>query len=468
MLLFFVGVCWWWLARVPFHEDEAIYAAWALRVVRGDWLLGATPIDKPPLTLYPLALFIGVGARAEWLIRLPSLVWGGVALWAVGRVAENLGRDRWAARLLLLCSPLWWAMWASAFTDMAALALVLVALQSGAHGAARQARGTAGGRGEIVRGMALAGALLAKPTMLFLVPLVLMSPPGSPSKIEGGRTAKQGEQALTQEISMEGVWLSFTGVLLLAWAWDASRAAPSWWRLGAEAYGTLGQRAGNGAAWAWITAGSLGVMGIAYCVLRVAYYGAVRETGFQADTSQKNVNGETDRNSPRCRRFYYALLATVLLWVPLHILLGFQAWERYVLPLVPLVALLLSPRLSALSPLFRRWRYSLLLVGFLTPLLVAPLQFAPQDRRWESIDAMGAVIEALPPTAEVWYADMGRPLAWYAADATAALRWGGTHWAQFPGCGAGRYVVGRLTDGTPVAMTLVETRGQFGLWECDA
>lgn len=414
------------LVAAPFHEDEAAYAAWSLAILRGDPLLWATPIDKPPLTLYPMAGSVALFGRHEWAARLPNLLWSLGLLALVGRIARGRGLPGWLAVGLALLSPLLWAQAASAFTDPPMVALALLAVERAQTNRPVQA------------GLAFALALLAKPTALFLAPLVLLTLAGRPAAPPLDR------------------FLSACALpLLLAWAWDASRQSQSWWVLGAQAYGSLGEPAALGRVWAGVTWASLGWLTL---------IGAASALWGWRLRHLHPMNRERGESRDGWR---LALGGTMLLWVPAHMLLGFQPWERYLLPLVPLAALLwaeamplralgLSPprprvapptgatvRLAppsvpavSMTPLRRgRVRYPsprLYLLGMLAgafillmPTFAPHYDLEPHDGAWEGIAALGQFIEGLPEESVVYYVDLGRPLAWYAADARAALQWAG-------------------------------------------
>ena len=240
LLILFVMLTLTWLIYlldVPFHEDEAIYAAWSLRIVRGDPWLWVTPVDKPPLTFYPIALSIALFGRHEWAARLPNLLWTGLLLAMLWRIAKRQGAYDWLAIRLPLFTPLLWAQAASAFTDAAMVALAFLAVERGMSGRATQA------------GVAFGFAFLAKPTALFLAPLVVTT-------LICSNDPERRRRVVT---TLSDFLMACAAPLLLAWAWDASRAAPSWWALGSQAYGTLGKIGiGQIEEWIRLTSFSLG------------------------------------------------------------------------------------------------------------------------------------------------------------------------------------------------------------------
>ena len=227
--------------------------------------------------------------------------------------------------------------------------------------------------------------------------------------------------------------------LLMAWAWDASRAAPSWWVLGAQAYGTLGSLSADLITWARLLLIGLGP------VFALGGFLRWQEMGHWAD---------------RERTIQLALALTLLLWLPIHILLGFQPWERYLLPLVPVAALLLTANDTS-YPFFPDFAgqvslnpcsISLLLI----PALIVPFGLEPHDGRWEGIAEIGATIEELPPQAIVYYLDVGRPLAWYAADAEAKLQWVGSASGR-----VGEWASGRNEAALPAETLVQRSRKTF-------
>jgi 4-amino-4-deoxy-L-arabinose transferase-like glycosyltransferase len=457
VLVAIVAIAAAWLPRLlahPFHEDEAIYAAWSLQILRGDFWLSDTPVDKSPLTFYPVAASLALFGQHEWAARLPNLMWTGLILAVLWRIAERQARPGWFPVLLAIASPLVWALAASAFTDPAMLALALFALERGLAARSGQA------------GFAFGLAFLAKPTALFLAPLVLLN--------------------LRRDSSRSGFIRASAVPLLVAWAWDASRAAPSWWALGRNAYGTLGQAGAQVGEWASLVLVALGAMVLIGAVVAVS--------------SLRTPIGKGEKRSQTWR---CSLALTLLLWVPTHLLLGFQPWERYLLPLVPVAALLVTdllplvpdiqgrtgigrgivvegrqglrsappPATSFATPLRGVPRVSatilVLLAILLAPASIKVARLEPHDGGWQGIAEIGEAIEALPPEATVFYKDMGRPLAWYAADAEATLLWGGDdgeavaeRLAEYEGCPC--YLAMRLDEPLPATLKVARTIHQSG------
>ncbi len=447
ILLFFIIAMFWlaYLLNVPFHEDEAIYAAWSLALLKGDIWLSQTLIDKPPLTFYPMALSVGLFGRYEWAARLPNLLWAALLLISCWRIAQYYSSSGKQVVFFMLLSPLLWAQMASAFTDLAMLALAFFALEQTVKGQIQRAGGLFG------------LACLAKPTAILLLPLIV----GSLIK----KRYRKTEIATTLSELITGLALP----LLLAWAWDASRSAPSWWVLGTQAYGTLGkfnfEQLGE---WLSIFLFSLGFL---------LFFGLI---GWLSGWIRVEIFADM---KPDRQRISLILAITSILWVPVHLLLGFQPWERYLLPLVPTMALFLTFCYSSINQdfidtnrlnpfsisIFQHKNVTVICVVILlcVPFFIEKFKIEPHDGRWEGIREIGAVIERLPDDATIYYFDTGRPLAWYAANAKATLVWvkPGFHFSSLE-ANKPLYLVMRITRPLPITLTnraisLVNKSGNF-------
>jgi len=424
------------LLNVPFHEDEAIYAAWSLTLLREDVWLAQTLIDKPPLTFYPMALSIGFFGRYEWAARLPNLFWGALLLTSCWRIAKHYRASGKLVVFFMLLSPLLWAQAASAFTDLAMLALVFLAIERAVKGQPQLAGGAFG------------LACLAKPTALLLLPLTII-----------GLLVEQEWKRADVATKFSRFVAAFALPVLLAWAWDASRSAPSWWVLGTQAYGTLGQlNVAQIEAWLYIFLLSLGPL-LLLSMMAFLYEWMTGVTSVRVTLPHQ--------------RLQLALAVTSILWVPTHLLLGFQPWERYLLPLVPIMALFFALHDAAISHAAKNESHSRAFLArfggglakrggafvygsvlLCVPFLIQPFQLEPHDGRWEGIREIGAIIETLPREAVVYYFETGRPLAWYAANAKASLIWAESDHHLLPSqSNQPSYLVIRITHTLPATLT---------------
>ncbi len=360
MLVLLVLLGGWLAARpAPLHEDEAIYAAWARAVAHGeDSFLTSTPVDKPPLYLYALAgTFRLLGETPTAARSLNLVIMLGIAL-----LVANLSRRPAVSVAVLVVTPLVSFLAASAFTDPLMVLLALLGWRLG-----REARPG-------LAGLACGLAAAAKPTALFLWPLAA----GAALK---GRDRDRARRFL----------LGLALPLAFLWAWDVSRAVPSWWQLGWQAYGTLGR--GPVGMWAWWQPALLS-LGVSWLAL-----------GW-------------DRARWRTDAEYALAWGLVLGWIPLHALLGFQPWDRYLLPLAVLVAWLAGET----GPRHRIWGAVAVNAGLLLLLLLVPHpMLAGRDGRWDGIEEMAALLKQT--NGPVYHREIGRPLAFYAPELGARLVW---------------------------------------------
>lgn len=166
-------------ADVRFHPDEGLFATFARdAAVHGAWMLPGA-LDKPPLSLYASALsmhFFGVHVNAknvldlnwrvgEFTARLPNVFAGIVVIaltYALGCVWFGRASAHIAA-LLTALSPHLVAFSATAFTDTLMLTLMLAALVMAARGRPTWS------------GVCLALAFAAKQQAVFYLPLVVLA-----------------------------------------------------------------------------------------------------------------------------------------------------------------------------------------------------------------------------------------------------------------------------------------------------
>ena len=314
------------------YPDEALYGHWGLLILSGrDPWLAAVPAYKPPLIPYVTfgsLWLLGCDpfvplqpVAAEWAVRLPGLVSGMITVALAGRLAARLYRDELAglaAAGVVALSPFAILFSATGFIDPVMVALGLAACVA----AAEDRPGWVG---------ALAGlAFAAKQTGLAWLPLA-----GGIALLAASRSDNEPRRlAYLFGRSAAGFLL----VMALVLAWDGVRVAQgaeSFWQVGVMGYGGLriawaSELAPRLQAWAgWLQA-SLGssipmglmVTGIVALVLR-----AVRRRDWLA-------------------LFDLLLVAFALTYLLIHWLWAFPVWDRYLLPLVPVVAVLAGRMVS--------------------------------------------------------------------------------------------------------------------------
>ncbi len=299
------------------HPDEALFATFARRAaVQGDWLLSGA-LDKPPLTLYADALSMGAFGvtalpdgvltlevyRGELAARLPGLAASILLLPLVYHLALCLWRDPPTALIalaLVVCSPLALAFSATVFTDgllLLMLAAALVAALRGQWGWA---------------GVWLALGVGCKQQALLYLPLLLAV----------GWVRRERRCGL--------LLLPLLGGLALLTAWEAARGTVgSVWAL--AAVNNEPARLAHPADWlprlqVWWGYGQVafGASLVTVALLALAAWGA---------------RGRMAR----------ALLAYCLLYMVAHTVLGINIYDRYLLPLLPPLALLAANGLRSIS-----------------------------------------------------------------------------------------------------------------------
>jgi len=334
-----------WALRLPpildnrFHADEALYAYWGLLIGRGqDLWLATVPVDKPPLMPYLVAGAQALFGNSEFAVRLPGLAAGLVTIPLVAALSNVLYDDTWvtaSAAAGVALSPFATLFSATAFTDP-----VMVALGLGTCLAAARGRP---GRAGLLAGLAFA----AKQTGLVWVPLaaamnMIRDCRLQIGKLQIGKSQTYDRQHLASVVHRLLFPLCFLVVVGIAFAWDLARGAQgaeSFWCAGVTAYGSL-RLIWPQELWArledWVELArylfvSPAVNGILLAGLPVLVWRATRH--------QRHAQGAlTD----------LLLGSFALMYLLFHWLWAFPVWDRYLLPLAPVLAILLG-RILALS-----------------------------------------------------------------------------------------------------------------------
>ena len=382
------------IAEDPLHPDECLYASWAAAVwPGGDMLLRGVIIDKPPLFPYLLAAWGAILGRGPTALRLLGAASAAAGMAAAIRIAQSAA-GRWpalAATVFIALSPVGIALDATAFTDPPAVALALWALA-----AARSGRPTA-------TGVLLALAAATKPTLLAYAPLALALAP-EPRAREWRRFVA----GITVVGALVALWevgrgpeMGFVTAAMEHFGLGASRAP-----LDFAGWGALLPWAWGG-TWAMALWTALVAAGIVAALLR--------------------------RRGPAVR-LLVGSGATVALYLGLHWAIVAPAWDRYLVGLVPPLALMAAGALGCLCRwLPRRGAAGLgVAVGLAVVLLLAgPAQEAAQSRlplgdtsAWQGIDMVADYFRGqVPGRATVLYRDMGWHVRYYMAGFPQDFRW---------------------------------------------
>jgi 4-amino-4-deoxy-L-arabinose transferase-like glycosyltransferase len=391
-----------------FLEDEALYGYWGLQIATGaDPLLDLEPVDKPPLHAYTLALsFLALGP-GETAARLPSLlasVAGIVLVYALGRALVAGPAVGLLAALLLALSPFDLLFASTAFTDPLMTAWVLAALLAAARGRPGAAGLLAG----------LAGA--TKQQGLFFLPLVA------------------GVVILQRGLQPRRPWLRFAlglGAVALGVAcWDLARVQrPGFLAQSLIAYGGLGPAQPQ----------ALAPRAVAWLELLLSFWGptlaallATALLGSLLVAWLRRGRQPAPRWTPVDRLLSGYLCAFLLA----HWLVGFQVWDRYLLALVPLAALLAARLLVFTVQLVPTGRPRALAAASLGLLLAAslggPIARAANSElplggdhgAYDGIDELATYLRAEAPSGAVLYHYwLGYHYRFYLYGASLRLHW---------------------------------------------
>ena len=305
-----------------FHADEALFASWArLIAVWRDPLLLTQAVDKPPLLFYSQALFYPLFGPVEWAARLPALIASLLLIPLTAQLARRLGGDRVAAFVaaaVVAVAPLAVQFSATAFSDPLLTLWLTAALVLALTGPGRARPGWVG----LCLGLALATKYQAALFLPLLVGLGWLRGWRGREWARGlaGLAAVGAVVLLWGAARADGVglvvrqWANIGGVRL-AWSWEL------WPRLVAQAR-----------LW-WLGLGGP----------LLALGGATVAAVALSRRARARLNA-TD-----------ALLALfVLAYVLLHWLWAVPAWDRYLLPVLPIVAALLGQGVQAVAGLKRK------------------------------------------------------------------------------------------------------------------
>jgi 4-amino-4-deoxy-L-arabinose transferase-like glycosyltransferase len=306
------------IAGQRFHSDEAIYGYWAQLIASGqDPLLLSAPLDKPPLFIYLLAgvfkLFGPTEVAARLISQAASLAAVGLT-YALGRRLYGQPEALLAAAVMAL-SPFNILFAPTAFIDPLMVALVLAAAT------------LAAARRWVWAGVAAGLAVATKQHALLFLPLVVAT----------GWIAAQGRSRARGLVRMGlGCLVVMQGLTV----WDALRwrVRASFWEQSAVSHGPLhlvnwwqlGERLAD---WSKL---------LSY-VLASPLLNAVLLLGVPLLLwrSRRAVLANCGDDASAARADWLLAGFSALFFLA-HWLLSFNVWDRYLLGLAPLVALLLA------------------------------------------------------------------------------------------------------------------------------
>jgi 4-amino-4-deoxy-L-arabinose transferase-like glycosyltransferase len=451
-----------WLAVFPLHRDEALYGTWARLVASGrDSLLLTSWIDKPPLTIYLMAASLRLFGTSELALRLPGMLaamLASVCLYGLARHAYGADDPAYGRRVAILASlilaaaPFAILFGPTAFTDP----WLTVFLLAGAWAALA--------RRPLLAGLSMGLAVASKQQGVLTLPLVLallVLPP------ENGRTPS------LLAVLRRWAW-AILGLALIAGPltyWDSLRWAkrPSFWDRSATTYGGLAlappftwpQRAAEwGTLLGYFYGGPLPGALLLAITAGAGLASLLRSAGRRSPSAGA---APATVFSSRARRVDFLLAVYIAGFLLLHFVVTFQAWDRYLLPLVPLTALLfsrgllgawdqsaaaVSPACSARSgggrpvtalsrlagPVLRGARLSApaafaLLLAWQARLGAAGLLPVGSDHgAYTGLDQVVAILRAQPADAVIYHQWISWHYDYYLFDSPQERRWWGTPW----------------------------------------
>lgn len=298
------------------HPDEALFAAQARLISHGsDLLLRSTDLDKPPLTIYLTALSFRAFGVSEMAARLPNVFFSLLTVAVAGRLASRLLRNRlavWLTMLILALSPYMLGFAATVFTDVQATFWILVALNCAAADRWRRA------------GLAAALALACKSNASLFVPLV-----AAVGIVQKATPERRGRDIVQRMWAL--AWPLLLGIATLM-TWDLARAPRSYLTL-AWARNNPGRLIRPEeviprlrAWWDW-----LGFL-TGSPLLTALLLGAV------ALMLARSLRHTHDRRT----LLTWVLAGFVIAFLGWHWLIAFNTYDRYLVPLIPLLALLIG------------------------------------------------------------------------------------------------------------------------------
>ncbi len=326
----------------PFREDEAIYSTWALQAWNGDPFFLVNWPDKPPLFLWILGgafrLFGPQEGTARWLNILLSTATIPVTALTARRLWGRWAG--WVAGLALALNPFAISFAPTAYTDPMLVLWGSLALYAAVVGRGFRA------------GLWLGAAIMTKQQGLLYAPLIL----GMLAASAGPRSPAQ-EASLARRLGSFALGLaSITGPILL---WDSLRwsVAPSPWDLSLRHYGPLGllppaqwlprlrewgqlawHLTASTPVWALLVVGGW-LLGVRIWYLRVG--SDLTPPPFPLHPWRgKGVASFASRGRGEvARSLGLLLLLWSLAYFALHVTTSVQIWDRYLLPLAPMLAL---------------------------------------------------------------------------------------------------------------------------------
>jgi len=422
------------IATSRFHQDEAIYGHWALQITTGhDPWLSHFPVDKPPLYIYTLALFLRLFGPTETGARLPSELASVVSLVLLYILGRRLYGPRTAlvALALFAFSPFGILFAPTAMTDPLMVACVLGGLV------------TISFRHWGWAGLLLSLGFITKPQAILFLPLAVVlgvCTRQGPTAVHQAQhrqdgTAEAPDGHVPSITGSDIAWfvLGCGAAILPAIVWDVLRSpGTGFFAQGITSYGGL----------RWAPAITWPERLSQWCdILRYttgsSWLNALLASGMPLLLLYGLIRWRTERD--RLLDWVFVLFA--LAFPVTHTVLEFNVWDRYMLGLTPVIALILARILllpgeliAAVWPKLRsNWRvYELGLAVLLVLALFRPAQDAANSRfpiggahgAYNGLDALVDYIRGhVPGNAVLYHRWLGWHYSFYLFDFPYLLQW---------------------------------------------
>jgi 4-amino-4-deoxy-L-arabinose transferase-like glycosyltransferase len=440
-----------WLANYPLHRDEALYGAWARLIASGrDPLLLTAWVDKPPLAVYLMAGSLHIFGVSTWALRVPGMFAALLTtpvIYALTlrlcrassddqAISAHARRIAGLAALLFALSPFAILFAPTAFTDGWLTLFLLTAAWAALAGRPLWA------------GLALGLAVASKQQGVLAVPLVIGLLLLSPAYVGRRWTRVLGALAL--------VLLGFALIFAPLMYWDSLRWAkrPSFWDRSLATYGGLTLAAPStwptrAAEWGGLLAYFYAYPAISAVVFVLAALGATNRVSLRTVTHLRLIPASLRRWFPLSP--WRLFLLYIAGFIALHWLFTFQPWDRYLLPIVPLVAIL------AARGIVRVWlwndakdlEHATSLVSHIPALLLAValgwsawmgigghLPVGSDHGAYDGLDRVVAVLSSQPADTVIYHQSLGWFFDFYLFDDHQERRWWGTPWKLADDAGA--------------------------------
>jgi 4-amino-4-deoxy-L-arabinose transferase-like glycosyltransferase len=352
------------LDRFPFREDEALYGYWALH----GWLedpqfLRVWP-DKPPLFVWLLGgafrLFGVSEASARWVNVAASTLLVPVVAATAGKLWGRSAAV--AAAAVLALNPYAISFGATAYTDPVLVLAGMLAFCAAVYGRALGA------------GLLLGAAVMTKQQGVLYVPLAL----GGLLLVSDASRAYTGRTLRRYALLAAGATLAVLPILY----WDSLRwhIAPSPWDLSVRNYSALAllepaawpARAASWGPLVWDLAASWAAWAGLAVLAALAAGGVLAARWAVAPLRVDSAGARRDAALLLIGGWSLAFLAA-------HVVTTVQPWDRYLLPLAPMLALGAGWAVSRLASVLKPKQLAAASAAVLI-LLIAPAQQAANGR----------------------------------------------------------------------------------------